>query len=190
MSDDQDLEQFNLCLKKKKKKKLLVKEEQEDDIKDIKTEEDKEYDYTFLLERLYTQLRLNNPMIINHKKLVIPPPSVIALSSKKTLLANFKEIIRLINRNIEHVQSFFISELNTNCNIDSLSRLIIKGKYSQRQVESIFKKYIEEYVICKSCKKHYTILLKDQITRLYFLSCESCKSSKSVEPIKNGFNKL
>jgi len=189
MEEEKDLEQFNLSLKKKKKKKIYNENNENNENKEIDEKDEKqEYDYTYLLERLYTNLRQNNPNIINNKKLVIPPPSVIGISSKKTLVSNFFDIIRIINRNIEHVQSFFISELNSNCNIDSLSRLIIKGKYSQRQVESIFKKYITDYVICDSCNKSNTYLLKDQITRLYFLNCETCKSTKSVQPIKNGFN--
>ncbi len=190
MEEEQDLDQFNLSLKKKKKKKIYNENNKNNEIDEKDEKQEYDYDYTHLLERLYTNLRHNNSNIINNKKLVIPPPSVIALSSKKTLVSNFFEIIRIINRNIEHVQSFFITELNSNCNIDSLSRLIIKGKYSQRQVESIFKKYITDYVICDSCKKSNTYLLKDQITRLYFLNCDSCKSTKSVQPIKNGFNRI
>ena len=174
---DEDLKEFDLTLKKKKKKKPLCqdiykKEEEEDD-----------FDYVFLLERIFGNLREKHPSLTSNKKLIVPPPQLVPISSKKTMISNFIDIIRIINRSIEHVQSYFISELNTNCNIDSMNRLIIKGKYVQKHIESIFKKYMTEYVHCDSCNKYNTSLIKDQITRLYFIKCNLCTSTKSVEAI-------
>jgi translation initiation factor 2 subunit 2 len=65
-----------------------------------------------------------------------------------------------------------------------MSRLIIRGKYVQKHIESIFKKYMIEYVHCESCNKYNTSLLKDQITRLYFIKCNMCNSTKTVDHIK------
>ena len=50
----------------------------------------------------------------------------------------------------------------------------------QNQIESIFKKYICNYVSCHMCQTHDTILIKDQITRIYFLQCDLCGSKRSV----------
>lgn len=173
---NKELEQFNLSLKKKK-----VKKEKNGDNK-LYTEVI-EYDYVYLLDRIFTNIRENNPSLQIHKKLVIPPPKVIGLSSKKTMVCNFSDIGRIINRPIDHVQSYFITELSTECNVDSLNRIIIKGKFTQRQVESIFKKYVTEYVICDSCNKSDTNLIKDQITRLCFLKCNVCESTRSIQSL-------
>ncbi len=185
---DDDLNQFNLSLKKKKKREKKVKDEKDE--KDEKETVDDDYDYTFLLERVFGNLRQNHPTLSSHKKLVVPPPQVISLSSKKTMIGNFYDIVRILDRSIDHIQTFFMSELNTNCNIDSMSRMIIKGKYIQKQIESIFKKYINEYVLCSSCNKSNTSLIKDPITRIYFLKCEVCNSSKSVQTIKNNLYRV
>lgn len=186
--EKKELEQFDLSLKKKKKKK--VKEiDDKNDKNDSSSEIEYDYDYVYLLDRIFTNIRENNPSLQIHKKIVIPPPQLVGLS-KKTMICNFSSILEIINRSIEHVKSYFISELNTNCNIDSMNRMIIKGKFIQRQIESIFKKYITEYVICDSCKKLDTILIKDQITRIYFLKCNVCNSTRSVQVIKNGFSHL
>lgn len=42
-----------------------------------------------------------------------------------------------------------------------------------------------EYVSCKICKSPDTVLGKDN--RLYFLTCESCGSKRSVQTIKAGY---
>jgi len=189
--ENKELEQFDLSLKKKKKKKVKEIEEIDEKNDNNSSQEVIEYDYVYLLDRIFTNIRENNPSLQTHKKTVIPPPQLVGLSSnKKTMICNFSSILSIINRSIEHAQSYFISELNTNCNIDSMNRMIIKGKFTQRQIESIFKKYITEYVICDSCKKLDTILIKDQITRIYFLKCNVCNSNRSVQVIKNGFSHL
>ena len=42
-----------------------------------------------------------------------------------------------------------------------------------------------EYVTCKTCKSPDTVLTKEN--RLYFMTCESCGSKRSVSAIKTGF---
>ena len=180
MNEEEYMETFNLSLKKKKKK---IKEKDQIEEKD---EVDEEYNYVYLLNRIFSNIRENNPYFQLYKKLVIPPPQLIGLSSnKKTMICNFSTIVSIINRSIDHVKFYFFSELNAKGSIDSMNRLIIKGKFVQRQIESIFKKYINEYVICDSCKKSDTILTKDQVTRIYFMKCNICNSSRSVESLKN-----
>jgi hypothetical protein len=42
-----------------------------------------------------------------------------------------------------------------------------------------------EYVACRTCKSPDTLLKKEN--RLYFLCCNACGSTRSVAPIKKGF---
>lgn len=144
-----------------------------------------------------------------------------------------------MHRQPEHVQSFFMAELGTEGSIDANMRLVIKGRYVPKQVESLLRKYIGtfnamvlcviwcllchlchpprieclsfffvglllvsfsfstpyfpffspvEYVTCHMCRNPETTLTRDSVTRLYFLQCESCGSSRSVAPIKAGFH--
>ena len=57
-----------------------------------------------------------------------------------------------------------------------------------KQIESLLKKYIVEYVTCHMCRSPGTVLSRDSVTRLYFVKCETCKSTRSVAPIKAGFH--
>lgn len=69
--------------------------------------------------------------------------------------------------------------------MDGNSQLIIKGRFQQKQIENVLRRYIKEYVTCHTCRSPDTILQKD--TRLFFLQCETCGSRCSVASIKSGF---
>ena len=47
------------------------------------------------------------------------------------------------------------------------------------------RRYIHEYVTCKTCKSPDTLLAKEN--RVWFIACESCGSKRSVSAIKTGF---
>lgn len=184
--EDEDLKQFDLSLKKKKKKKN-DKENHNNENNHNNNEnnentknEDCDYDYTNLLERLYCDLRTNHPNLVSRKKIIVPCPQLARMGKTKTMVLNFNIISLSIHRQPEHIRSFFSFELKCDCSIDANIHLIIKGRYIQNQIESIFKKYITNYVSCHMCQTHDTVLIKDQITRLYFLQCDVCGSKRSV----------
>jgi translation initiation factor 2 subunit 2 len=72
--------------------------------------------------------------------------------------------------------------------LDSNSRVILKGRFMAKAIESLLKRYIVEYVTCHMCRNPDTTLTRDPVTRLYFMECESCSSSRSVAPIKSGYH--
>jgi len=119
------------------------------------------------------------------KKYSMIPPNIQREGTKKTMFANFSEIARRMNRPMEHVMQYLFSELGTTGSTDANERLIIKGRFQQRQIENVLKHYIMEYVTCKTCKSGNTSLTKEN--RLSFMVCESCGSTRSVSAIKTGF---
>ena len=90
-----------------------------------------------------------------------------------------------MHRQPDHVISFLFAEMGTTGSVDGSQRLVIKGRFQQKQVESVLRRYIVEYVSCNTCKSFDTLLTKDN--RIIFMSCESCGSRRSVNPIKSGF---
>jgi len=189
--EESDLAQFDLSLKKKKKKKKTsdsVEEDHKEEEKNSSEFDDSEYDYTFLLDRIYSSLREKNPALFTRSKLVIPVPNMLAAGSRKTMWVNYSQTLQVIRRQPEHLQAYVNSELNTQTSVDSNIRLIIRGKFSSKNIQSILQKYIIEYVTCKNCQCSETYLSRDPITRLYFIDCDVCGASKSVAPIKNGYN--
>ncbi len=189
---EDDLAQFDLSLKKKKKKKKTESSESKENHteninEDYMNEKEEEYDYIFLLNRLFNLVRENNPSLASRKKQIIPAPVLAKLGTKKTMWANFSATVQILRREMDHIMSYISSEMTTECSIDGNLRLIMKGKFTSKTLEPVLKKYIIEYVSCHMCRGHETSIIKDPITRLCFLSCDMCKSSRSVNPIKKAF---
>lgn len=90
-----------------------------------------------------------------------------------------------LHRQPKHLLDFLLAELGTSGSVDGNSQLIIKGRFQQKQIENVLRRYIKEYVTCHTCRSPETILQKD--TRLFFLQCETCGSRCSVASIKSGF---
>jgi translation initiation factor 2 subunit 2 len=145
------------------------------------------YDYSQLLERVFTIMRENNPELASGEKrrFTMKPPQVVRLGAKKTGFVNFTEICKLLHRQQDHVLAYFFSELGTSGSVDSSNCLVIKGRFQPKQIESVLRRYIREYVTCHTCRSPNTILAK--YSRLYFLQCETCGSRCSVASIKSGF---
>ncbi|KAI8992633.1 domain found in IF2B/IF5-domain-containing protein [Pilobolus umbonatus] len=147
---------------------------------------DRDYSYDELLDRVFNILRQNNPELAGEKKkYTIVPPSIHREGNKKTIFANVAEISKRLHRPAEHVIQFLFAELGTTGSIDGAQRLVIKGRFQQKQIENVLRRYIVEYVTCKTCKSPNTIMTKDN--RLYFVTCEHCGSTRSVSAIKTGF---
>lgn len=147
--------------------------------------------YPQLLSRFFDVLRENNPDLAGDRsgvKYKIPPPVVGREGNKKTMFANVKDIADRMHRPTEHVIQFLFAELGTSGSVDGSSRLIIKGRFQQKQIETVLRRYIVEYVTCKTCKSVNTSLKKEN--RLYFLDCNSCGSRRSVSSIKTGYQAI
>lgn len=211
MADDEEADvtaMLDLSKKKKKKKKKSDKKEskssggqadlsgqqamllEQDQLQETEDPYDRKAEYTYeeLLERVVDILQTKNPSLVEKKKRNIKPPQLQLLSSKKTLWVNFQEICTMMQRSSEHVFAFFMAELGTEGSIDGNQRLVIRGKYVPKYIESLLRKYVVEYVTCEMCRSPNTDLKKDGASRLYFCHCRDCGSSRSVAPIRSGYH--
>lgn len=198
----------DLGLKKKKKKSTKAAPATDfeaqlekaglDDVTPVAQPEEKEQSiqaalglsYESLLSRFFTILKKNNPELAGDRsgpKFKIPPPVCQREGSKKTLFANVQDIALVLQRNPEHLIQYLFAELGTSGSIDGEKRLVLKGKFQPKQMESVLRRYIIEYVTCKTCKSMNTELKRESANRLHFLSCKACGSTRSVSSIKTGF---
>lgn len=175
--DEIDITMLNLGKKKKKKVSFpeIIDLEQKDD-----------YDYIFLLERLYSMMVPRDPS----KRKSIQPPILERMGSKKTSFSNFVVIATMLQRPQEHIKSYIDSELCIMSSISAKNQLIMCGKFVPKNIEVILKKYISEFVLCKVCKTLNTTLIKDSVTRLWMVSCDICMSVRSTITIKTGIKPL
>jgi len=169
-----------------------VAEEVPDQISLIAWRADSTRDYTYdeLLARVFEIMRQKNPDMVagEKKKFVMKPPQVVRAGAKKSSFVNFTEICRLLHRQPKHLQAFLMAELGTSGSVDGTNQLVIKGRFQQKQIENVLRRYIKEYVTCHTCRSPETMLQRD--TRLYFLQCETCGSRCSVATIKSGFQAM
>lgn len=145
--------------------------------------------YPLMLERFFAIIQSKNPDLLSSgtKSYKIPPPQCLREGNKKTIFANIADICKRMKRSDEHVIQFLFAELGTTGSVDGSRRLVIKGRFQQKQIENVLRRYIVEYVTCKTCRSPDTELSKGE-NRLYFVSCNSCQSRRSVTAIKTGFS--
>lgn len=103
--------------------------------------------YPLLLTRFFTLLNQFNPDILSSgsKSYKIPPPQCLREGNKKTIFANIAEICKRMKRNDEHVTQFLFAELGTSGSVDGSKRLVIKGRFQQKQIENVLRRYIGKF---------------------------------------------
>ncbi|KAJ5321678.1 Translation initiation factor IF2/IF5 zinc-binding [Penicillium brevicompactum] len=144
--------------------------------------------YALLASRFFSLIQSHHPDMLSggSKSYKIPPPQCLREGNRRTIWANMSEICQRMKRSDDHVMQFLFAELGTSGSVDGSRRLVIKGRFQQKGIESVLRKYIVEYVTCKTCRSPDTELSKGE-NRLYFLTCNACGSRRSVAAIKAGF---
>jgi len=147
--------------------------------------------YPLLLKRFFIQLHDRHPDLsgAGSKSTKIPPPQCLREGNKKTIFANLPDIAKRLKRNADHIIQFLFAELGTYGSVDASGRLVIKGRFSSKQIENILRRYIQEYVSCKTCRSLNTELAKGE-NRLWYITCQSCGSRRTVPAINRGFSAL
>ena len=100
--------------------------------------------YSLLLSRFFTLLHNHHPDLLSSgsRSYKIPPPQCLREGNKKTIFANIAEICKRMKRTDEHVMQFLFAELGTNGSVDGSKRLVIKGRFQQKQIENVLRRYI------------------------------------------------
>jgi len=96
---------------------------------------------------------------------------------KKTILSNFFQIASHIRRSPEHFQKYILRELAASGTRDK-DRLILNIKVPSAKINQKIQDYVNEFVLCKECKKPDTELTKQG--RLTFLHCLACGAKHPV----------
>lgn len=100
--------------------------------------------YELLLSRFFNLLAQKNPdhASSGSRSYKIPPPQCLREGNKKTIFANIAEICKRMKRTDEHVTSYLFAELGTSGSVDGSRRLVIKGRFQQKQIENVLRRYI------------------------------------------------
>lgn len=109
-------------------------------------DETKLISYELLLSRFFNLLAQKNPdhASSGSRSYKIPPPQCLREGNKKTIFANIAEICKRMKRTDEHVTSYLFAELGTSGSVDGSRRLVIKGRFQQKQIENVLRRYISK----------------------------------------------
>ncbi len=131
------------------------------------------YDYDSLLNRVRDAIPEN---IVARERFEVPKAEII-YEGKNTIIRNFMDIVKRIDRDPMHVYKYLMRELGTAGNIQG-DRLILKGRVSSSLIQNRVDSYIKTYVICYECGSPDTELRKEG--RVEILVCKACGAIRPV----------
>ncbi|AEF96388.1 translation initiation factor IF-2 subunit beta [Methanotorris igneus] len=132
------------------------------------------YDYEALLKRAREQLPED---VFKDARFEIPEAEVFVEGSR-TIIRNFKEIAKLIDRDVNYFAKYIMKELGTAGDLEG-TRLVLQGRFSGYLVNSKIQDFLKEYVLCHECGKPDTKIIKEG--RIHMLKCMACGA---IRPIK------
>ena len=102
------------------------------------------------------------------------------IQGNRTQILNIPQLADSLDRKKEHLIKFFSRELASTSDMKDTS--IFLGRFSQQFMEQKLTKYIDEFVLCKECKKPDTELIKKEGVTM--LRCKACSAARPVRSIK------
>ena len=102
------------------------------------------------------------------------------VEGNKTILINLPQIASHLRRNQEHILKFLLRELATPGAIKQ-NRVILQRKINSMKINEKLQDYINEFVLCRECKKPDTELIKED--RFVFIHCLACGAKHSIAKI-------
>jgi translation initiation factor 2 beta subunit (eIF-2beta)/eIF-5 len=131
--------------------------------------------FEIMLDNIYNNLNINN----NNTRIELPKPILIK-SGQKTIWKNPHEFINMFNRQSDDFTNYINNKSSTQIIwlTDTISDgciFNIKIKNSD-YITNIMRSYVNDRIICKSCKSINTIITKDNNLRKYKFTCYNCNT--------------
>jgi len=134
-------------------------------------------DYETLLNKAYEKLPKIEEQIDRFRIPIVET----MIQGNQTIIKNFSQISEILRRDPSHILKFLTKELATPAGLNN-ERAILQAKLSQKIIQQKLEIYVNDYVLCKECKKPDTKLIKED--RITFLKCEACGAKSSLKAIK------
>lgn len=129
--------------------------------------------YEKMLKKAYKELPTKSK---KKERFEIPQLKVIVQGSK-TIVSNFGKTMKKLHRNKKHALKYFTSQAASAANIDG-GRLVLKGVFSRKELQSILVDYIEKFVLCNECNRPDTKIVEQK--RVKMLKCEACGALSAI----------
>ncbi len=133
-------------------------------------------DYDKLLSRAKAQLANIN---VEHERFSIPDLEN-QIQGKKTILKNAGAVVKELKRDIQHFMKFFIKETGLPATTDN-AKIILNGMVNSYKISQIYKRYIEEFLMCTQCNKPETRIILEK--GVVILKCDACGAMNPVRKL-------
>jgi len=134
------------------------------------------FDYKELLKRARSQLP---EVVFSDVRFEIPSADSF-VEGNRTIIKNFRDIAKLMERDTLEFAKFVMKELGTAGDMEG-NRLILQGKFGWRMINEKVQNYVNEYVLCPECGKPDTKIIKEG--RIHFLKCTACGAMKPLKSL-------
>ncbi len=109
------------------------------------------------------------------------PKAEVLVQGAFTIIKNFSQIAEYLRRDQRHMLKFLARELAAPGSIEG-GRAVFQSKISQKTIQQKIEEYVNEFVLCKECKKPDTKLVKED--RIIIMKCEACGAKCPVKQLK------
>ena len=117
--------------------------------------------YSLLASRFFSLVQSHHPDLLSSgtKSYKIPPPQCLREGNRRTIFANISDIAKRMKRSDDHVMQFLFAELGTSGSVDGAKRLVIKGRFQQKQIENVLRRYIGKLYYVSIFGEEFKIML-------------------------------
>ncbi len=131
-------------------------------------------DYDSLLDRAKSLI----PEELSITERLVIPKVKGHLQGNKTIISNFFQICKILDREPEHILKFLLKELATKADVKNTS-VLFNNKLPSAKINEKIQKYADIFVICKECGKPETKIIKEN--NLSFLRCQACGAKYTLQ---------
>ena len=108
------------------------------------------------------------------------PKAVVQREGNKTIIKNFSQIAKTINRSEEHLYKYIVKSMGTAGLLES-GRVILQGKFSKDEVQKEIDNYVKSYVLCRECNSPDTEFVREE--RVLMTRCLACGAKHPVKGV-------
>jgi len=135
-------------------------------------------EFSTLLDDVYTKLGDNKTDL-----LVLPNPEL-DKGTTRVVWKNIKAFLKVTNTPPDHLFEFLEKQTGKKLTwySDSVSDGLIvhDKKFPVNEAVTLMKKYTDNYVLCKICRKSNTNMFRDTEIRKYKIKCEDCGAEYTI----------
>lgn len=135
------------------------------------------YNYDQLLDNLYAKLPKKN--LSTGERFECPVVEVLN-QGNNTIVKNFDGTCAKLRRTPQEVAKYLFKELAVPGEAQQGGRLLLHGKFRDRQVNEKLSHYCKTRVICSQCGKPDTHLEATGDRHVRILKCEACGAANNV----------